>query len=93
MILLPLHLLAFFVTCLVCHGELARGRPATQHLTEYYLWISFGGMLGGFFNGFLAPLIFTRVQEYPLAIIMRTAKTGLPSPSSAPRCPRLTLPL
>ena len=69
-ILLPLHLLAFFVTCLVCHGELAKERPATQHLTEYYLWISFGGVLGGFFNGFLAPLIFTRVQEYPLAIII-----------------------
>lgn len=68
-ILLPLHLLAFFVTCLVCHGELAKERPATRHLTEYYLWISFGGVLGGFFNGFLAPLIFTRVQEYPLAII------------------------
>ena len=69
MILLPLHLLAFFVTSLVCHGELAKDRPGTQHLTEYYLWISFGGVLGGFFNGFLAPLIFTRVQEYPLAII------------------------
>jgi hypothetical protein len=68
-ILLPLHLLAFFVTCLVCHGELAKDRPGTQHLTEYYLWISFGGVLGGFFNGFLAPLIFTRVQEYPLAMI------------------------
>jgi hypothetical protein len=70
MILLPLHLLAFFVTCLVCHGELAKDRPATQHLTEYYLWISFGGVLGGFFNGFLAPLFFTRVQEYPVAIII-----------------------
>jgi hypothetical protein len=69
MILLPLHLLAFFVTCLVCHGELAKDRPGTQHLTEYYLWISFGGVLGGFFNGFLAPLIFIRVQEYPLAMI------------------------
>jgi hypothetical protein len=68
-ILLPLHLLAFFVTCLVCHGELAKDRPGTRHLTEYYLWISFGGVLGGFFNGFLAPLIFTRVQEYPLAMI------------------------
>jgi len=68
-ILLPLHLLAFFVTCLVCHGELAKDRPGTKYLTEYYLWISFGGVLGGFFNGFLAPLIFNRVQEYPLAMI------------------------
>jgi hypothetical protein len=69
MVLLPLHLLAFFVTCLICHGELAKDRPGTRDLTEYYLWISFGGVLGGLFNGLLAPLIFTRVQEYPLAMI------------------------
>lgn len=70
MILLPLHLLAFFVTCLVCHGELAKGRPPTQYLTEYYLWISLGGVAGGFFNGILAPLFFKGVQEYPLAMIV-----------------------
>ena len=68
-ILLPLHLLSFFATALVCHAELAKDRPQTQHLTEYYLWISFGGVLGGFFNGFLAPLIFNTVAEYPLAMI------------------------
>ena len=80
-ILLPLHLLAFFVTCLVCHGELAKDRPGTKHLTEYYLWISFGGMLGGFFNGFLAPFIFKGVQEYPLAMI--TAALMRPRSSKA----------
>ncbi len=68
-ILLPLHLLTFFVTGLVCHTELAKDRPATKYLTEYYLWISFGGLLGGFFNGFLAPVIFSSVQEYPLAMM------------------------
>ncbi|HKY06826.1 MAG TPA: hypothetical protein VJQ55_01225 [Candidatus Binatia bacterium] len=68
-ILLPLHLLAFFVTCLVCHTELAKDRPATRYLTEYYLWISFGGLLGGFFNAFLAPVIFSTVLEYPLAMV------------------------
>ena len=69
-ILLPLHLFAFFVTCVVCHTELAKDRPGTAYLTEYYLWISFGGLLGGFFNGFLAPLIFSSVLEYPLAMIV-----------------------
>jgi hypothetical protein len=68
-ILLPLHLLAFFVTALVCHGELARDRPAPSHLTEFYLWLSIGGVLGGFFNALLAPLIFRGVYEYPLAMI------------------------
>jgi hypothetical protein len=55
---------------LVCHGELAKDHPETQYLTEYYLWISFGGLLGGLFNGFLAPLIFSTVAEYPLAMIV-----------------------
>jgi len=68
-ILLPLHLLAFFATALVCHGELARDRPPPNHLTEFYLWLSIGGVLGGFFNALLAPLIFLGVREYPLAMV------------------------
>jgi len=63
-------LLAFFITTMVCHGELARDRPSTRHLTEFYLWMSFGGMLGGLFNGLLAPTLFTGVAEYPLALIV-----------------------
>src|SRR5262249_60950328 len=47
---LILHLAAFFWGALVCHGELARDRPSTSHLTEYYLWMSAGGVLGGVFN-------------------------------------------
>jgi hypothetical protein len=62
-------LLAFFFTALVCHGELARDRPSTKHLTEFYLWMSFGGMLGGVFNGLLAPVVFPGVWEYPLALV------------------------
>ena len=53
--LLVLHLLAFGVTAMVCHGELARSRPPAGRLTEYYIWISVGGALGGVFNsGILA---------------------------------------
>ncbi|MGH7826900.1 MAG: fused MFS/spermidine synthase [Candidatus Binatia bacterium] len=68
-ILVPLHLIAFFATALVCHGELAKDRPPASYLTEFYLWISIGGVCGGFFNALLAPLIFKGVQEYPLAMI------------------------
>jgi hypothetical protein len=74
-----INLLAFLATALVCHGELARDRPSTKHLTEFYLWMSVGGMLGGMFNGLLAPLspsfgifgisIFRGVWEFPIAII------------------------
>ena len=68
-LIVPIHLLAFFATALVCHGQLAKGRPQVDHLTEFYLWISVGGLLGGFFNSLLAPMIFRRVEEYPLAMI------------------------
>jgi hypothetical protein len=45
-VLYPLHLIVFFLTALVCHGELARLRPAPGHLTEFYLWLSVGGDRG-----------------------------------------------
>src|SRR5689334_3198168 len=42
---IPLHLAAFTMAALVCHGRLAADRPAATHLTEYYFWIACGGML------------------------------------------------
>ncbi|HET6757042.1 MAG TPA: fused MFS/spermidine synthase [Burkholderiales bacterium] len=65
----PMHMAAFFFTALVCHRELALSRPQSRNLTEFYLWISFGGMLGGIFNALLAPAIFDRLYEYPLALM------------------------
>jgi hypothetical protein len=68
-LLMALHLAAFTVAGLVCHGELARDRPAPGRLTEFYLWISVGGVLGGAFNALLAPLLFDRVLEYDLMLV------------------------
>lgn len=65
-----LHLLVFFVCAMVCHGELAKTRPHTKHLTEFYLWISVGGCLGGIFNAIIAPVIFKEVIEYPLVLVL-----------------------
>jgi hypothetical protein len=44
-LLLALHLGNFFVVCMVCHGELARRRPPVATLTEFYLFLSIGGVL------------------------------------------------
>jgi len=66
--LFPLHLGLLLVAGLVCHGRLAADRPAAESLTEFYFWLSLGGVLGGVFNGLLAPLVFDRVAEYPLAL-------------------------
>ncbi len=62
------HLGALFVVAMACHGELARLRPTPRHLTEFFLWMSFGGMLGGLFNALAAPLLFKTVIEYPIAL-------------------------
>jgi SAM-dependent methyltransferase len=68
-ILLPLHVLALFIVAMVCHGELARLRPPPERLTEFYLLLSLGGVLGGLFNALLAPLVFHGLVEYPLIIV------------------------
>ncbi len=58
----------FFLVTMVCHGELAKDRPTTRHLTEFFLLMSVGGALGGLFNAMIAPQIFVGVAEYPIAI-------------------------
>jgi hypothetical protein len=68
-ILMPVHLGAFFFTALLCHQALVARRPDPARLTEFYFWMSFGGVIGGSFNAFLAPVIFDSVLEYPLVLI------------------------
>lgn len=63
-----MHLLTFFICAQLCHGELARSKPTTSHLTEYFLLISVGGVLGGIFNALIAPVIFLIPVEYSLTL-------------------------
>jgi hypothetical protein len=69
-VVLPTHLVAFFVAAMVCHGELAADRPHARHLTGFYLWLSLGGVLGGAFTALAAPLLFSSVAEYPLVLVL-----------------------
>ena len=82
-LVLPLHLAGFFVAALVCHGELARDRPAAGKLTEFYLLVGLGGALGGVFNAIVAPVLFDSFVEYPIAIVL----AALCLPKRAPRIP------
>jgi hypothetical protein len=68
--LIALHLLVLFASALMCHGELARRRPAPRHLTAFYMWISAGGMIGGMATGLAAPHLFSWVAEYPILIVL-----------------------
>lgn len=62
------HLLLFTLAALVCHALLAGARPGPARLTEFYLWMAVGGMLGGLFNTLIGPVLFNAVLEYPLAL-------------------------
>lgn len=68
-LLIFLHLGFFFIAAMACHGRLAQERPPAARLTEFYFWISVGGVLGGLFNALVAPNIFSRVIEYPAMIV------------------------
>ena len=82
-ITMAVNLAAFFVTALVCHGELARRRPAARHLTAFYMWMSTGGMIGGIAAGLIAPQVFSWVAEYPLLIVLALlCRPGLSMPKS-----------
>jgi len=87
LLLIILHLVAFFAVAMVCHGEIARDRPTPRHLTQFYLWISLGGVLGGVFNALLAPIIFSGVWEYPLTLVLAGLLLPLPLSAAAARRP------
>jgi hypothetical protein len=65
-----LHLGTLFIVAMVCHGELAADRPAPQHLTEFFLLMSVGGVIGGLFNALVAPVVFNSIVEYQLMMIV-----------------------
>jgi hypothetical protein len=64
---------AFVTATLVAHRTLYEARPDARHLTEFYLWMSVGGVLGGVFAALVAPQIFPEVFEYPLLLALSFA--------------------
>jgi hypothetical protein len=83
--LVGVHLVVFFVNALMCHGELARTRPAPQYLTGFYLWMATGGVVGGIAAGLIAPHIFDWVAEYPILLALAVlCRPGLALPRERP---------
>jgi hypothetical protein len=64
-----LHFFLFFATAMACHGRLAQIKPSPSRLTEFYLFLSIGGALGGTFNALAAPVLFVGATEYPLMML------------------------
>lgn len=64
---------AFVASTLVAHRTLYEARPDARYLTEFYMWMSAGGVLGGIFAALLAPRIFSEVFEYPLLLALTFA--------------------
>jgi hypothetical protein len=61
---------ALFVFCMVCHGELARLKPAPDHLTGFYVMVALGGALGGLFVAVVAPQVFSNYFELAFGIVL-----------------------
>jgi spermidine synthase len=88
-LVIPTHLVVFFVAAMVCHGELAQDRPDPRHLTAFYLWIAVGGVLGGAFTALVAPRVFNSVLEYPLVLALLPLLPARPASAWQGRSRRL----
>jgi hypothetical protein len=67
---IALYSLVLLSACMICHGELARLKPAVERLTLFYLNISIGGFLGSLFIAFVAQNIFSQFYEFPLSVFL-----------------------
>jgi len=72
-LIIILNLLLFVTAAMIFHGELARDRPPPSRLTEFYLCLSVGGVLGGLFNAIVAPLLFDNILELPAVMLLACA--------------------
>ncbi len=75
-------IVTFFIVALFAHAKLYESRPDGRHLTLFYLVMSVGGALGGFFNSILAPVIFDSLAEGGVTTLV--AATLVLSPAMRP---------
>ena len=63
-------LMLLFFVAVALHSEMYRTRPAPSQLTSFYLMMSIGGVVGGFFCAIIAPLAFDWTWEHPILILL-----------------------
>jgi len=66
-------LVLLFIAAIALHARLFETRPEPARLTQFYLVMSCGGVLGGLFTALLAPLLFDWTWEHPLLILAAAA--------------------
>ena len=88
-VLITAHVAVLAVGGLLCHGRLAQERPHPSRLTEFYLCLALGGVLGGIFNAIIAPQIFSSIVEealiLSLALLVRPRRWFGSRPTSGAR--------
>lgn len=72
-LILVASLSLMFVVAVALHSLMYRDRPSPRYLTQFYLLMSVGGVIGGIFCALFAPVIFNWVYEYPILILAAIA--------------------
>jgi SAM-dependent methyltransferase len=70
-------LIMLFAISVTLHARLYADRPAPARLTQFYLVMSAGGVLGGAFTALIAPLVFDWTWEHPLLVLAAAALVPL----------------
>ena len=75
--------LGFAIVATALHGRLADDRPPARSLTEFYLVMSAGGVIGGAFVGILAPIAFSGIWEFPILLVAALIALAMSAPRGA----------
>ena len=65
-----LSLLAFTSVAFFGHFRLALAKPEAAHVTEFFAWVSLGGVIGGIFSSLLAPMVFNNLIDFPILVVL-----------------------
>ncbi len=59
-----------FIVAVALHAEMYRSRPSADRLTAFYLTMSLGGVIGGFFCAIIAPIAFSWTWEHAILLLL-----------------------